>query len=178
MVTGTMAGVVSVTAVNTGRRPIILLDEFSVTLIKTVVLDLISHIASTSESCSVDSVTGPSLPQPQAFRFDDDTPNVAGKVAWDPARDGWKMSVTQNGKSQTLYKDHDGVSLTLTSECSRDETKRKLYWRAIRSWNRLDTSKRHRIAVPVHLEVASDDSQDAPGSTMTIKEKWNADEGL
>ena len=85
------------------------------------------------------------------WSFENETPNIRGKVIWDPDWDSFKL--LHKGE-ETKYVDYEGVPLTVRHVDGDDEVsymakKADAYQRAIFSWNyarrNLPSSKQHLI---------------------------------
>jgi len=173
-----------VTVVNHGRKMIMKVDDDAINFIKTTVFELIRHISDTSAPTK-SGPTDVKIPElrrsSQCFTFEGDTPNIMGKVVWDPMQDSWKLSYRVKG---------DGVKTRYTDEQGESLSGIYAYNRAISAWNVLDGSTRHRIALPVGVAperdspipvgVAPGDDAQSPNllTILPMAAKWHADDGL
>ena len=79
------------------------------------------------------------------------TPNIRDKVYWNPKAHEWKLSIrNQAGQTGERFVVHPAQP-----PAEYEKQKVVKYWRAVKTWNDLDGSKRHRIPVPPVQEVLS-----------------------
>ena len=178
-----------VSIVNYGKQLILKLDDNGFQFINDVVVNLIQRLSDgIGESAAKEHSTGEA-----GFRFDDSTPNVRGKVVWDPNENAWKVTATVRGTWVVRYTDAKGASLRVPDTKSAGDflaAKTSAYGRALAAWNDLDTSKRQRITLPVKIELPSsnntsnstdgsqhDTGDDAPeghsnAGQTTLTDKW------
>ena len=77
------------------------------------------------------------------------TPNIRGKVSWDPRKQGWKVDIKSANIMLPPMQDKDGQTLCVEG-CKGavfQEKKKDAYMRAILTWNTLDRSTRARIVL-------------------------------
>ena len=161
----TFANVV-VRALNDGRVLVLLLDDDSLRFIRTTLVELIRRLGDKG---------GAACPEPQLapFRFDDSTPNIRGKVVWEPTFNTWKLIMPSklHGKPKSPYEDAEGHSLQVphTLEASAHAAaKAAAYIRAIAAWNAFNATQRKNIPAPLSIELPqSVSSQSDRGSIPT-----------
>ena len=150
-----------VSIVNYGKQLIVKLDNNGFDFINDVVVNLIQRLSDGNGESAVKKHSAGEA----AFRFDDSTPNVRGKVVWDPNENAWKLTAMVRGASVVRYTDAVGESLRIPDTLSASDflaAKASAYGRAIAAWNDLDTRKRQRITEPLKFELPSSDT---PNST-------------
>lgn len=173
----------SINMLNCGRQLIVQVNNDAVKFIKIALINIVRQLA----------LPTPTIPNPQSiagFRFDDATPNIRGKVVWDPIQDCWQLHM---GASGIRYTDANNQSLGVAGDLTSEQharAKQDMYARAISAWNLLDKSKSKKITPPLHITVqhpvvdgdsppslADSLSLDADEAVepMSLNEKWGSD---
>ena len=142
-----VVGGVTMTAFNTERPLFIKLDAASGHYIANRITTLIEK--------SLEAAAAPAPPvgeesaqfqlSPLAFA------NVRGKVIWCCAVHGWKIEVKRPRKPWKQYVDASGMTLMVDPSLDAPAyraAKAEAYARAVRAWNAIDGTKRHRIQLP------------------------------
>ena len=136
-----------VTLLNYKSKLIIKLDDNAIRFASIAFIDL---VAPQLQVDGIDVEPGQHEEQSE-FRFNEETPNIMGKVTWDVVNDSWKVTYkTTEKESCTAVHDADGNSFALPDELDPAERRRRklhLYKSACATWNALDNSKRQRIVV-------------------------------
>ena len=149
-----------VSIVNYGKQLIVKLDDNGFQFINDVVVGLIQRLSDgNGESAAKEHSTGEA-----GFRFDDSTPNVRGKVVWDPDQNAWRVTPTLRGACAVRYTDAKGETLGVPDTLSPGDflaAKTSAYGRALAAWNDLDNSSRQRITLPVKIELPSSDASNS-----------------
>ena len=137
-----MIGGFTLTCINTKRRATLKLDAGTVKFISEWLVPLARQCPATTDNSSEPLPDGPVAGESPGFQLSvSSTPNIRDKVTWNPTAHSWILFLKhpKGQPSDTFAVDHH-----LTS---KEYAKRKdeLYWRAVRVWNELDSSKRFRI---------------------------------
>jgi len=144
-----------VTCLNSGRTCILQVDKDSIAfiahgLIPWAINSLAHSQPETAALPSEQGQTQEQVPAPFAFSAGD-TPNIRDKVAWEPMHHGWKLSVKKPLIECKPFTDETGASLCVEAALSSidyNEDKLRTYVNALRAWNAIDGSTRHRIPLP------------------------------
>ena len=140
-------GTTKPTLVNTGVVMVLLLDAEGIKFIREVIVGMIEQISLEAPDSRIENETTPGA----TWSFENDTPNIRGKVVWDPNWDSWKLC--HKNKDPTFV-DYLGKPLTVLHGPGDDDVaykkkKAEAYHRAITSWNyarrSLPKSKQHLI---------------------------------
>ena len=163
------------TIVNYGRHLIARVDDDAMHFIRSCIPDIIRKLSVSDVPDEI--VPTPSTPD-TGFKFDDNTPNIRGKVVWEPGRNGWQVTTTRGGSTCTTFEEQSGASLIVPDGLTADEhdnAKRTAYTRAIATWNAMDQSKRHRIQAPVKITLkTSTGSPSTPGTSSATPSTLDA----
>jgi len=156
---------------NYGKQMVVLLDDDGKRFLQLGMTSVIHKLADThDETATCADAEGKNEVEPVAdFRFDDDTPNLFGKVVWDTDLSSWKVTHKSGKERAITYKDHLGGKLAVPEDLSGGafmREKEKLYKLAIATWNEIDNSKRRRIMAP--LEITIDGS--SPSKSVSPQE--------
>ena len=175
------------TVVNYGKDLIAHVDDDAMHFLRSCIPDIIRKL---SVSDAPDEIKPtPSTPD-AGFKFDDNTPNIRGKVVWEPGRNGWQVTMTRDGSKCTTFEEQSlvvtdgltgiqrGASLVVPDGLTADEhenAKRTSYARAIATWNAMDQSKRHQIKAPIKISlVTSAGSPSTPGASSAAPSTLDA----
>ena len=134
----------TVSCLNNTVRAVLKVDDATVAFINSWVLPLIREVARSQAFSGSATESRPSSGSLADFHFQaDPTPNIRGKVTWNPSTSSWKVSVK---KPQGKLTDKFVVNFNLPSDAYERE-KVAAYWRAVQAWNRVDGSTRFRIPI-------------------------------
>ena len=135
----------TVTCLNSKKRMALKLDEKTVNFITKFVVPFMKGCGAKSAK-SGESAPPPRLAdQSQGYQLAASiTPNLRDKVYWNPKAHEWKLTI-KNPKGQT---GEQFVVNAAQPPADYEKEKTVKYWRAVKAWNLLDGSKRHRIPVP------------------------------
>ena len=154
----------AVTVLNYGKLFVLKLNDAGIRFLQWNVVNACRNLRGDAEEDASSSS------QRAQFAFDNETPNIPDKIRWDCDKNAWKVTY-QNAKGKvTSYADMDNVTLVVPdcgTEAEHVAKKLDSYWRAIRTWNALDVTKRDRIDL---LATPSTTSQPA-----TLQAKWTDD---
>ena len=137
----TMGGF-KVTCLNSNRKMALKLDEVTVRFISGWIVPLIKVCASRKAPSQDDLGSVPVTNESQDFHLNVcPTPNIRDKVWWNPTAHEWKVFLKRSkGKpSEDFAVDPDQSADTY------EKQKIDAYWRAVETWNQLDSSTRLRI---------------------------------
>ena len=152
------------TIVNYGRHLIAHVDDDAMHFMRSCIPDIIRKLSVSDAPDEI--VPTPSTPD-TGFKFDDDTPNIRGKIVWEPDRNGWRVTMTRDASTCTTFTEQSGASLIVPDGLTaygHDNAKRTAYTRAIATWNAMDHSKRHRIQAPVKITCCKTGSPSTPST--------------
>ena len=158
-------GGMPISILNYGKQMVLLLDDDGKRFLQDSMITVITQL---SDEChaSADAETQPrEAEQVAAFRFDDSTPNVFGKVVWDTDCHGWKVTIGRGRDTRPRYKDNNGESLVVSEDLpgnAFERMKADRYKAAIACWNALDRSTRRRIPLPLDITIAGASSSVPP----------------
>ena len=186
------------TVVNYGGRLVLQVNDALLPFINTVLRAFLTKLA-VADAIEQPAVADASV-EKASFRFEDDTPNINGKVKWNSTNNEWHVLLQQiKGAASVRNTDKDGVPLRVPEGLSASDNmmiKHKHYAVAIATWNEMDTSNRYRILPPPIMKpstVPRTPSTDAPsdsqhslsaeieeaelfdGCTLSLHEKWAED---
>jgi hypothetical protein len=155
------------TIVNYGMHLIVQVDDDAMHFMRSCIPDIIRKLSVSDAPDEI--VPTPSTPD-TGFKFDDDTPNIRGKIVWEPDRNGWRVTMTRDASTCTTFKEQSGASLIVPDGLTaydHDNAKRTAYTRAIATWNAMDQSKRHRIQAPVKITLNTSTGSPSTPSTSS-----------
>ncbi len=121
-------------------------DRLTATCIVGWVVPLVSELARSQADVesSSDALTSDTPTKMAAFHFTaSPTPNVRGKVTWNPSAHMWALQVGKPKGQAALSQ----VDPSLDAD-QYEREKVAAYSRAIQAWNRIDGTTRHRIPEP------------------------------
>ncbi len=138
-----------VTCLNSYRKMTLKLDEAAAKFISGWIVPLIKMCASL-RAPSQDTLA-PSQAESHGFQLAAcSTPSIRDKVHWNPTAHTWMVLLKHPAGRRT---EEFTVEPDLSAEMYEKEKSDK-YWRAVATWNRLDSSNRFRIPttrLPIHL---------------------------
>ena len=144
-------GSFKVTCLNSMRRMALKLDDVTVSFISSFVVPFVKVCADSQELRQENVASASVEDQSQGYRqAASKTPNLRDKVVWNPTAHTWKLTI-RYPKGQPAEKN---VVNAAQSAADYEKEKTVKYWRAVKTWNLLDGSKRHRIPVPPVQEGA------------------------
>ena len=138
-----------VTCLNSYRKITLKFDEAAAKFISGWIVPLIKMCASL-RAPSQDTLA-PSQAESHGFQLNAcPTPSIRDKVYWNPTAHTWqvllKLPAGQRTEDFTVEPDQSAEMY--------EKEKSDKYWRAVATWNRLDSSNRFRIPttrLPIHL---------------------------
>ena len=141
-------GTCTVTMFNTERPLFLKFDSAAAHYLGTRAVLLIKHLAA---SGPVDDLAA-KVPDDAPFQTSAlELPNIRGKLTWCCSVHAWKLEILRPRRPWKQHVDISGETLFVNSTLTAQEyraAKLDAYIRAVRTWNELDGSKRHRIPSP------------------------------
>ena len=139
-------GEFTIVSLNSNRKLTLKIDEATVKFIAGWIVPLVRVCAKTKASSQEVLGCGASTALSQddlnGFQLRDrPTPNIRDKVCWNPTAHKWKVFL-KNAKDKPS--EDFAVDPTQDAETYQKQ-KVDAYWRAVETWNRLDSSNRFRI---------------------------------
>ena len=148
-----LIGKFNVLCLNNKRQVALKVDEATTAFIEGWMLPLIKTFVDNPDEVDTShpeiasdepAVTVPGFSFSSCF-----TPNLRDKVVWLPEQHAWKLHIkhakSANVQIMTPEEMSDFIVNSEHSAETYDTEKIAAYWRAIKAWNRLDGSTRHRI---------------------------------
>ena len=163
----TYIGEYPISLANYGRQMIALMDADATRFINSGLVVIIGKLSDTPDDAASPD-TASAAPE-TAFRFDDSTPNIFGKVVWDVDQNGWRISYKATKQSHITYADCTGRKLLVPSDLGSVDhmrTKASFYKHAIDTWNALDKTTRKRITPPLTITL---DTSGSPAKALDIE---------
>jgi hypothetical protein len=127
----------NITSANCMRPMFLKVNTEGIAVVHTFLVALIRDLKATSAPCL------PAVERTNLFQFcNSGTPNVRGKVVWDPMKGAWKVLAK---KSKSPFEPLlPAIDIKLPQQ-EFDALKLTSYRAAVKMWNDLDNSSRHRI---------------------------------